>query len=104
MPHLFSYGTLQQAEIQQSTFGRLLVGQHDALPRYEPSRYGPHANVTFNGNDGSRVPGTVYEVGDDELAAADRFEAPFDYHRITVTLASGRQAWVYVSISEHPPR
>jgi len=31
MPLLFSYGTLQQQSVQQSTFGRLLTGRSDAL-------------------------------------------------------------------------
>ena len=31
MPLLFSYGTLQQAEVQLATFGRLLQGAPDAL-------------------------------------------------------------------------
>ena len=31
---LFSYGTLQQEEVQLATFGRLLEGRKDALPGY----------------------------------------------------------------------
>ena len=31
---LFSYGTLQQDEVQLATFGRLLEGRKDALPGY----------------------------------------------------------------------
>jgi len=37
MPLLFSYGTLQQESVQRSTFGRLLDGPKDELPRFEPS-------------------------------------------------------------------
>jgi gamma-glutamylcyclotransferase (GGCT)/AIG2-like uncharacterized protein YtfP len=44
----------------------------------------------------SRVTGTVLDVTDEELAAADAFEAPAKYGRIEVTLASGKRAWVYV--------
>ena len=36
------------------------------------------------------------EVSDAELAGADAYEAAFSYRRRAVTLASGRQAWVYV--------
>ena len=102
MPLLFSYGTLQQENVQMSTFGRRLQGQHDELPQYEPSKVpaaggGFHANVTFNGRSDSRVKGTVFEVTDAELAAADRYEEPAAYVRIAVSLASGRQTWVYVS-------
>jgi gamma-glutamylcyclotransferase (GGCT)/AIG2-like uncharacterized protein YtfP len=38
----------------------------------------------------------VFEVSEAELAAADRFEQPFAYTRIATTLASGKEAWVYV--------
>jgi hypothetical protein len=37
MPLLFSYGTLQQENVQLSTFGRLLQGQRDELLGFEQS-------------------------------------------------------------------
>src|SRR6202030_2884825 len=96
MPLLFSYGTLQREDVQRSTFGRRLDGQRDELPRYElgsvtigQARY---ANVKFNGNEESRVPGMVFEVTDAELASADEYEEPAFYKRIVVVLASGRRA------------
>jgi hypothetical protein len=60
MPLLFSYGTLQEQAVQQSTFGRLLKGQEDELPGFELSRARQHANVTFNGRDDNAqtAPGT----------------------------------------------
>lgn len=110
MPLLFSYGTLQEGAVQLATFGRLLQGRRDELVGYEPSLVQiddpqvvsalgrtHHANVTFNGRRDSRVPGTVFVVSDAELAAADTFEQPYAYTRIAVTLASGQEAWVYVS-------
>lgn len=109
MPLLFSYGTLQDEAVQLRTFGRRLDGQRDELARFEPSRVPitdpalavqsggtHHKNVTFNGRADSRVPGTAFDVTDAELAAADEYEARADYVRIAVTLASGREAWVYV--------
>jgi gamma-glutamylcyclotransferase (GGCT)/AIG2-like uncharacterized protein YtfP len=98
MPLLFSYGTLQQEDVQWSTFGRLLQGQPDELPGFEPSISvtRQHANVVFNGGADSRVAGTVFEITDVELAAADEYEQRAKYVRIAATLASGRQAWVYV--------
>ncbi len=109
MPFLFSYGTLQQEDVQRSTFGRTLTGQRDELPEYRPSLVKiedpatvraigrtHHANVTRSAGGGDRVPGTVFEVTDAELARADAFEAPFAYKRIAITLASGTRAWVYV--------
>jgi gamma-glutamylcyclotransferase (GGCT)/AIG2-like uncharacterized protein YtfP len=109
MPLLFSYGTLQLQNIQRATFGRLLHGQRDALPGYEPSLVGiedaghaaavgrtHYANVLFNGCADSRVAGTVFEVTDAELAAADEYERPASYARVAVTLTSGKDASVYV--------
>jgi hypothetical protein len=109
MPLLFSYGTLQLEEVQRATFGRVLHGHRDELPGFEPSLVRiddprqaaasgrtHHANATFKGGDDSRVPGTVFEVTDAELAAADDYERPASYERVAVTLASGKEAWVYV--------
>lgn len=44
----------------------------------------------------SRVSGMAFEITDAELAAADRYEQLAAYKRITATLASGKQTWVYV--------
>ena len=100
MPLLFSYGTLQQEDVQMATFGRRLTGIRDELPGFEQTvatvGTRQHANVTFNGNDESRVAGTAFEVSDADVARADEFEAPFSYERISAVLASGRRAWVYV--------
>jgi gamma-glutamylcyclotransferase (GGCT)/AIG2-like uncharacterized protein YtfP len=110
MPILFSYGTLQHKDVQILTFGRVVSGQSDELPRFEPSLLkieNPHvvaasgethyANVTFNGRADSHVSGTVFEITDAELAEADEYEREGKYERVAVTLASGRQAWVYVA-------
>jgi hypothetical protein len=109
MPLLFSYGTLQQEDVQRSTFGRRLDGEHDQLPAYELTSVPiedpqvavalgrtHHANVAYNGNENICVPGTALDVTDAELALADEFEARFSYVRVTATLASSRQAWIYV--------
>ena len=107
MPLLFSYGTLQQEEVQRSTFGRLLRGEKDALPAFAPSLVGHHANATFTGRADTSVDGTVFELNEDELAAADEYERHADYIRLDVRLASGKRAWVYVdrrSASDRPTR
>jgi hypothetical protein len=116
MPLLFSYGTLQDDGVQLSTFGRLLKGLRDELLGFEPSLVRiddpqlvaasgrtHHANVTFNGRDDSRVSGTVFEITDAELAAADRYEQLAEYKRIAATLASGKRAWLYVDASSVSP-
>lgn len=115
MPLLFSYGTLQEENVQRATFGRLLGGQRDELTGFEPALVRiedpqqaaaggrtHHANVVFNGRTESRVPGTVFEVTDAELAAADEYERPASYARVSVLLASGKEAWVYVHAPPSP--
>jgi hypothetical protein len=109
MPLLFSYGTLQQERVQLATFGRRLAGRKDELVGFEPSSVHiedsrvaaalgttHHANVTFTGDDASRVPGTALEVTDAELASADEYERVYAYTRLAARLASGAEAWVYV--------
>ena len=115
MPLLFSYGTLQQNNVQLSTFGRLLQGERDALLGFEQSLVPieaaqvmaaggktHHANVTFNGRNDSRVSGTVFELSDAELAAADEYERLAAYKRIAAMLSSGKQTWVYVDARSAP--
>ena len=111
MQVLFSYGTLQQENIQISTFGRMLNGERDSLVGFEPSLVRiedpevaellgktHHANVTFTGDEASHVPGMVFEITEAELLEVDEYEAPFQYHRIAARLASGKEAWVYVAL------
>jgi gamma-glutamylcyclotransferase (GGCT)/AIG2-like uncharacterized protein YtfP len=115
MPLLFSYGTLQQENVQLSTFGRLVEGQRDELLGFEQSLVRiedpqvvatsgktHHANVTFNGRNDSRVSGTVFEITDAELAAADQYEQVATYKRVAAMLASGKRAWVYVDAHSAP--
>jgi gamma-glutamylcyclotransferase (GGCT)/AIG2-like uncharacterized protein YtfP len=110
MPLLFSYGTLQQQSVQQSTFGRLLTGRSDALVGYSQSLLriedatvlaasglSHHPIVRFSGNADDRVEGTVFEISDAELARADAYEVS-DYQRVLAPLASGARAWVYVGV------
>ena len=109
MPLLFSYGSLQQEDVQLSTFGRRLIGQRDELCGFEPGLVkiddpqmaaalgrSHHANVVFTGRDDSRVAGIAFAVDDAELARVDRYEAEFSYERVDAELGSGRRAWVYI--------
>ncbi len=115
MALLFSYGSLQQENVQLSTFGRLLYGQRDELLGFELtpikidnpqlvaiSGKAQHVTLTFNGSNESRVSGMVFEITDTELAAADKYEELASYQRIAATLASGKQAWVYVHAHAAP--
>jgi gamma-glutamylcyclotransferase (GGCT)/AIG2-like uncharacterized protein YtfP len=105
---LFSYGTLQDKNVQLASFGRELTGQNDALPGFvrrlvpvgdpdvEATGLTHYANAEPSGNPEDAVAGVVFEITEAELAAADEYEEPADYRRITVTLRSGKQAWVYL--------
>ena len=106
---LFSYGTLRQSEVQRATFGRELQGVKDALPGYRlemlaisnpevvsVSGAAEHPVAVATGSADDQVPGMVFEVTAEELAAADVYEEA-DYRRVPVTLASGLNAWLYVA-------
>lgn len=108
MPALFSYGTLQQEEVQISTFARKLIGHADELVGFKQSFVKiddpkvvatsgktHHPIVKFTGKSNDRVAGTVFEITDAELANADNYEVAA-YKRVGADLASGTHAWVYV--------
>jgi gamma-glutamylcyclotransferase (GGCT)/AIG2-like uncharacterized protein YtfP len=106
MPLLFAYGTLQHASVQESVFGRRLRGVPDELigfdrslvdvsdPRFASGGSESLYPIVRPSGDYARVGGTVYELSDDDLASADRYEPP-PYRRIQAVLASGKEAWVY---------
>ena len=96
MPLLFSYGTLQDEPVQRSTFGRKLEGSRDELPGFQATENGGHVNAAYH-RDGSAIAGTVFEVTKEELGKSDEYERPARYVRIAVKLASGKDAWAYVS-------
>ena len=105
---LFSYGTLQLADVQLGTFGRLLDGAPDALVGYvlaplaisDPgvvalSGAAVHSIARATGREEDRVEGVVFLLTAEELAAADSYEVDA-YARAETRLASGRTAFVYV--------
>jgi gamma-glutamylcyclotransferase (GGCT)/AIG2-like uncharacterized protein YtfP len=99
---LFSYGTLQAKDVQRAVFGREVQGREDSLPGYEVCMLAvggaQYANVAPSSNVGQAVRGTVLEVTQEELGAADAYEEDARYSRSRVTLASGDEAWVYVYV------
>jgi hypothetical protein len=115
MPLVFSYGTLQLENVQLSTFGRRLSGERDELLGYEQtmmriddpevvaiSGKDHHPAARFTGNPADRVSGTVFDITDEELESADRYEVA-TYTRVSGHLASGKVAWVYVD-ARHAPK
>lgn len=106
---LFSYGTLQQRQVQLDTFGRELTGQADVLVGFSltmlkitdpqvlaSSGQAYHPILRRSGRSSDQVAGTVFAISPAELAAADRYEVA-DYQRVATTLLSGQTAWVYVA-------
>ncbi len=104
---LFSYGTLQQESVQLAQFGRRLSGKADALMGFRQEMVQitdpqvlAKSGKTFHpivlpGRKDDCVPGMVFEITTEELAAADSYEV-VDYKRVSAPLASGLTAWVYV--------
>jgi gamma-glutamylcyclotransferase (GGCT)/AIG2-like uncharacterized protein YtfP len=107
--NLFSYGTLQNEEVQLTTFGRRLEGKPDVLVGYRlamietldqtfvaKSGATHHRTLQFTGNASDSVSGTVFTVTEEELAHADAYE-PTDYKRGRIQMRSGLSAWAYLS-------
>ena len=105
---LFSYGTLQQPNVQRATFGRLLEGRPDALPGFavkplkitDPkvvaiSGAATHTIAVRTGDPADLIEGIVFSITPEELAASDTYEV--DAVRVEVELASGARAFAYVS-------
>jgi hypothetical protein len=122
--YLFSFGTLGQPEVQSSVFGRRLEGRSDRLPGYrlttvkitDPevvriSGSGEHPMLQVSDDPNDYVDGTVFEVTDEELSAADAYE-DHSYVRASVTLSlsshkppfEGRLARGSASFSPEPAR
>ncbi len=102
--NLFSYGTLQKKKVQLKLFGRLLVGTNDILKGYKISsieikdesflskgeqKY--QLTAIPSKNDTDIIEGTVFEISEEELILADKYE-PDNYKRVKVVLQSGKEA------------
>ena len=108
--NLFSYGTLQNDKVQLELFGRLLNGSKDILKGYKLSSI-EIKDETFllkgeqkyqmtairSQNDTDIIEGTVFEISEEELLAADKYE-PDNYQRTKVSLQSGKEAWIYAAV------
>ena len=112
MPKLFSYGTLQQKNVQLANFGRELSGNKDILQGYiigeveitdervlRESGKAFHPILRLSGNNADEVPGTVFELTDAELAQADDYEVDA-YARVSAVLKSGTECWIYAAAEQ----
>lgn len=109
MAKLFSYGTLQQENVQIASFGRLLEGGKETVKGYKlldveiadfdvisKSGKNIHKIMVYTGDITDTVDGTVFDISDEELGVADNYEVE-DYVRETVNLTSGATAFAYVA-------
>ena len=105
---LFSYGTLQQENVQLETFGRILQGEKDALLGYKldyieifdeevlrksGQQFHPILSPSEDPND--RVEGVLLALTDDELKEADAYEVD-SYKRVKVSFLSGKEGFIYI--------
>ncbi len=110
MNNFFSYGTIQQENVQRRLYGRSLEGSKDYLPGFRiilvenkdhrsrsRGEEQMHKLAVASGNSGDLVEGTVFELTDEELDLTDRYE-PDGYTRVRVRLQSGKEAWTYAGI------
>lgn len=110
MQPLFSYGTLQKETVQQDLFKRKLKGAKDILRGYkieiieitdekfltkDEGRF--QKTITFTNNPDDFIEGTILELTEEELSAADHYE-PANYKRIRMKFESGKEAWIYSSV------
>ncbi|RII95581.1 gamma-glutamylcyclotransferase [Clavibacter michiganensis] len=104
---VFSFGTLQLADVQLALFGRTVDAVPDALTGFvigelrivDPEVIAMSGSdlhpALLLGEDDDLVPGVALELTPGELAAADHYER-VSYRRVKASLVSGRAAWVYV--------
>lgn len=86
MPLLFSYGTLRDPAVQLRVFGGRIDGTDDEIigftrrpidianSEFAEANGSRHSIVRFTGRDEDRIPGTVFELTDAEIASADAYE------------------------------
>src|SRR5258708_21157311 len=109
--YLLSCGTTQRDKVQLELFGRLLTGTKDVLIGYKTSAIEitdesflskgeqPHQlRAVISNDNNAAMEGTVFELSEEEFLLADKYE-PDGYEMSKVTLLSGKQAWVYMSIA-----
>ncbi len=99
--YLFTYGTLQEEDVQRALFTRKLKGNRDVLIGFQLSEeklMGKYPVIMQTGNEKDSVTGKVYNISNLELYKADAYETQA-YKRIMVKLISGLTAWTYIENS-----
>jgi gamma-glutamylcyclotransferase (GGCT)/AIG2-like uncharacterized protein YtfP len=102
MQKLFTYGTLQDTDVQENLFGRILQGTPETLIGYELSEiqieeeFGlvQYPIIVETNDSDDTIDGILYEVTMNDLYQADLYEGKH-YKRIEVQLQSNQKAWAY---------
>ena len=91
-------------------FGRIWQGSGESLRGYRVStieikdesflsrseqKY--HLIAIFSKDNSDIIKGTVFEITEEELFLADKYE-PDGYKRVRAVLESGKEAWIYVAV------
>ncbi|MDF4201796.1 gamma-glutamylcyclotransferase [Maribacter sp. SA7] len=96
---LFTYGTLQERDVQLGVFARPLNGFEDELPLYTISDdkvADLYPTLQHTGSKEDAIKGQVYTLTHQELQKADQYEGEA-YERIQIKLVSGKNAWAYIA-------
>ena len=112
MEKRFSYGTLQQPDVQMATFGRVFAGVADTLLGYRVttvkiadaqaialSGKEYHPMLVYTGYPSDKISGMVFELTSEELLQADAYEDAA-YVRKLGPMLSGGQAWIYADVND----
>lgn len=102
MEYLFTYGTLQERQVQQDVFGHPLEGRPDALlgfKKIENAIFGQYPVVIQTQDAKDKVKGTLYTLSLTDLEKTDEYETDA-YKREKFPLETGLEAWVYIENSQ----
>ena len=100
---VFSYGTLQNPEVQMELYQRVLEGQPDRLSGYilesinlpdSSFNYITYPIAKPNGNPQDSVEGVVFYLSEHELKITDAYESEA-YEQFKIKLDSGIEAIMY---------
>jgi gamma-glutamylcyclotransferase (GGCT)/AIG2-like uncharacterized protein YtfP len=102
MVSLFTYGSLQQKDVQESLFGKVLNGTPEKLIGYALEKISieeefgvvSYPIIVETNKETDFIDGIVYEITEKELNQADLYEG-MHYKRVEVLLHSNQKAWAY---------
>ncbi|GMN06352.1 gamma-glutamylcyclotransferase [Croceitalea sp. MTPC5] len=95
---LFSYGRLQEHEVQQAVLNRKLKGTKDILvgfKKFEKQTTDQHPIIEPTNDVKDAVKGVLYPISNLDLYKIDSYRS-LNYARKLVTLKSGTKAWAYL--------